>query len=549
MTRWRVAAVVVLALLFAAPLAAPLLELGRGAEESQRGGTPLLVLGNTLALVAGTVAVALPLGTAAAALLYRTDLPGRRALRLAALAALFVPLAVLASAWQAALGGGGFLLSWWPDAAGRPWAQGLGPAIWIHAAAAVPWVVLIVGQTLCWVEPELEEDALQVLPGWHVFWRVTLPRCRAGLAAAALWVALQTAGDASVAELMQLPTFAEQILYEFQRGGPASVSRAIAHAVPVVGLTAVLLLWGLPRLERALPALRSLRVEPRLFRLGPWRWPALAAVLAALLLVAGVPLASLVWKAGLHGTPLTWSADHAAHQVLRRAAQDGLLVGRSVALSALTGGLVALAALVLCWLALDVGWFRRLLLVVVALAWALPGPVVGVGLKELILTLVAEVPFPPLQVALYYGPSPLPVLWAHLLRFLPCAVVVLWPVLRLLPRPLRDSARLDCPRPSGELRYVVWPLAARACGACALVVMALSLGEVSALAVRVETPGWPTFALVLFDRMHYGVANDVAALCLLLLALLAGAAALVVGVPAWFAAALEAEWEHLTLCR
>src|SRR5437660_1641487 len=156
---------------------------------------PLLLLTNTVLLVGGTVAVALPLGSAAAVLLYRTDLPGRRPLRLAVLATLFVPLAVLASAWQAALGGGGWLASWWPNAAGRPWAQGLGPAIWIHAVAALPWVVHIVGQGLCWVEPELEEDALQVLDTPNVLWRVTLPRCRACLAAAALWVALQTAGD------------------------------------------------------------------------------------------------------------------------------------------------------------------------------------------------------------------------------------------------------------------------------------------------------------------------------------------------------------------
>src|SRR4051794_29337612 len=107
-TRWRVTALVLLACVLGAPLAVPGLELLRGA------GRLLLLLGNTLLLVAGTVAVALPLGTAAAVLLYRTDLPGRRALRLLTLAALFVPLAVQASAWQAALGSGGLLGSWWP---------------------------------------------------------------------------------------------------------------------------------------------------------------------------------------------------------------------------------------------------------------------------------------------------------------------------------------------------------------------------------------------------------------------------------------------------
>ncbi len=525
MKRWRGAALVLLALLVGAPLLTPLLEWLRG------GGRTLFLLGNTLLLVAGTLAEALPLGIAAAVLLYRTDLPGRRALRLLVLAALFVPLAVLTTAWQAALGGGGLLGTLWPNATGRPWASGLAPAVWIHGVAALPWVVLIVGQTLCWVEPELEEDAWQVMPGWRVLWRVTLPRCRAGLAAAALWVALQTAGDITVTDLMQVRTFAEEVYLEFWAGGDEALSRGVGQAVPGVVLTAALLLWALPRLERALPPLRSLRAEPRLFRLGRWRWPALAALLAALALLAGVPGASLVWKAGLYGAPPQWSLAYAEDQVLRIAVRDGVLIVQSVGFAAVSGALVSLAALLLCWLALDGGWFRRTLLVVVALAWALPGPVVGAGLKEAIQVLATDTRLPPLRVLLYDGPSPLPVLWAHLLRFLPCAVAVLWPVLRLLPRDLRDSARLDCPRPWGELRYVVWPLAARACAACALVVMALSLGEIGAVAMRVETPGWETFAHVLWDRMHYGQPQDVAGLCLVLLAVLAAAAAGVIAVP------------------
>ena len=49
----------------------------------------------------------------------------------------------------------------------------------------------------------------------------------------------------------------------------------------------------------------------------------------------------------------------------------------------------------------------------------------------------------------------------------------------------------------------------------------LSLGEVGAGA-RVETPGWETFTKLIFDRMHYGVDTNVAALALVLLAVLSG---------------------------
>ena len=45
----------------------------------------------------------------------------------------------------------------------------------------------------------------------------------------------------------------------------------------------------------------------------------------------------------------------------------------------------------------------------------------------------------------------------------------------------------------------------------------LSLGELSA-GKLVSTPGLATYAEELFTQMHYGVTNDLAARCLLLLA-------------------------------
>jgi ABC-type spermidine/putrescine transport system permease subunit II len=48
-------------------------------------------------------------------------------------------------------------------------------------------------------------------------------------------------------------------------------------------------------------------------------------------------------------------------------------------------------------------------------------------------------------------------------------------------------------------------------------VMVLSLGEIAAGKLA-ATPGSLTFAMEVFDRMHYGVSNDLAALCLILLA-------------------------------
>jgi iron(III) transport system permease protein len=520
--RWRLGAVAVLLVLVAAPLAFPLLELLRRptAFAALADGAPDLAV-NTLLLVGGTLALSIPLGVAAAALLYRTDLPLRRSLRFVLLLMLFVPLPVLTSAWQATLGSGGWLpLALWRDAPGRPWASGLAPAVWIHALAALPWVVLIVGLGLRWVEGDLEEDALLAAGPWRVFWRVTLPRSRGVIAAAALWVGLQTAAEIAVTDHMQVRTYAEEVYLEFWRGGSDALARGTAVSLPAVLVLTALVLWALPRLERSIPPLQSALTPPRPFRLGAWRWPNLALVVLGLLLLAGVPLGSLIWKAGTYGYPPAWSAAEAGRHLAAVYRARGETVALSLPFALLAGALTAGAGLLLSWLALEDGWFRRLVFVLAAVLWALPAPVLGGGLKEWVMTLASA---GPLRVALYDGPSPLPVLWAHLLRFLPCALAVLWPVVRLVPRELRDSARVDGASPGQQFRHVVWPLTARATAWTALVLAALSLGEVGA-AMRVETPGWETFAHFLWAQMHYGVQNDVAALCLLLLAGVAVAA-------------------------
>jgi ABC-type spermidine/putrescine transport system permease subunit II len=150
---------------------------------------------------------------------------------------------------------------------------------------------------------------------------------------------------------------------------------------------------------------------------------------------------------------------------------------------------------------------------------------VGLGLKELFITLVLWVPVEPFPTLLYYGPSYVPVVLSHLARFLPCAAAALWPAVRMLPAELRDAARVDGASPAQEFRLVVVPLLRRPVLAVALVVAALALGELPVNRL-VETVGADTFVRVLFDQMHYGATGDVAALCLLMLSLVTGLALL-----------------------
>src|SRR5262249_20356508 len=151
-----------------------------------------------------TLLLAFPPGGGLAVLLYRTDLPGRSAWRAVLGVGLFVPLPLFALAWQATGGGG------W-----RPWTQGLFWASFVHAAAALRWVVWLTGLGLTRVEPELEEDAWTAAPGWRVFWRVSCRRAGPAFGLAAVWVALQAAGEIAVTDMALVRTFAEEVLTQF----------------------------------------------------------------------------------------------------------------------------------------------------------------------------------------------------------------------------------------------------------------------------------------------------------------------------------------------
>jgi iron(III) transport system permease protein len=533
--RWRLTLTAFLLLLIAVPLTAPLAVLASdpSAWHIWAEAPRLLSLArNTFFLLAGTLAVAMPLGIAAAVLLYRTDLPGRPLWRLLTLLTLFVPLPLFTSGWQAALGAGGWLpLPAWsgggsiaPVAVGwTPWGQGIGSAIWIHAVAALPWVILLAGQGLSWVERELEEDARLLMPAWRVLPRVTLPRAGAALAAAALWVSLQTCTEITVTDVMQIRTFAEEVYTQIVGGPDAeeAVARAVAATLPLVLLAAlvvgVLARWW----ERHLPARATLDSPPLLFPLGRWRWPlaVLTATLAGLLLA--LPLASLVWRAGRVGAPPTWSAATTGHYLLRACKPpDGQMLVDSLLLAAGAGVLVAVLALLACWAARGSRWFRTSVLMLMALAWAMPGPLIGLGLKTIIDRLLALTGSAWLAQILYHGPSPLPLLWVDVIRFFPCAVAVMWPMARLLPAELSDAARVDGATPTQELRLVVWPLLSNVFARAALAVGVLSLGELSA-GKLVATPGMPSYATDIFTQMHYGVTNELAARCVLLLLLIA----------------------------
>ena len=478
---------------------------------------PLGLAVETTRLVVATEALALPIGLPLAFLLFRTDVFGRHALIALLAVAAFVPLPLHATAWLGALGN-----------AGRSQAFGAAPllvgwtgAAFVHAAAALPWIVLVAGVGFRTVEPELEEAALLDLPGWRVAFFVTLRRGIGAVAAAVLAVAVLTAGDMTVTDLLQVRTYAEEAYIQYNLGNGPGAAGAVA--LPPLIVLGALVLFGVRALFSADPArLPSPSGRARLWKLGRWRVPVGLTLLAVVGNAAALPLYSLVWRAGrVGGLAAMGRAPHwssAGFEGTLRSAFDeaGGPLLQSVVLAAVGASVAASLAWGLAWASRRPGPWRWITAGAVALALATPGPVAGMAL------VFAYRGWPSV-----YDSSTMNIL-AAVVRTFPYALLVLWPTVRTIAPEYLDAAAVDGLGPWEIVVKVALPLTRPALVAAWGVAFVLALGELPATNL-VTPPGLTPISVVIWGLLHTGVESHLAGVVLVLLLAVTATGALVVG--------------------
>ncbi len=486
-------------------------------------GDRMPLVRNTSLLVLGTLAISLPIGTVLAFLLTRTDLPGRRVFALILGLLLFVPLYLQAAGWLA-----GFGIQGWHTLAygGGPWIEGWRGTIWIHAMAAVPWVTLIVAAGLLFVEPNWRKTALLDTSAAGVLWHVTLPRSAAALGVAALWIAILTAGEMTVTDLFQIRTYAEEIFVQIWTGAGSKSSRSVGRRRCCWSRA-----WR-RRAWRAVPAWPRWCAGPRgaarwCSDCAAWRWPLCGLMSVALLILLGVPLGNLIYKAGLLSTATesgllrTWSLE----KTIRIVATSPWSYADEFRWSLVIGGLAATSAVavgvLLAWLSRRGGVAALLILALMAACLSLPGPLLGLGL----IWALNRPEFP--WLADLYDYSILAPCVALTLRALPLTALVLWHALRSVPEETLEAAMLDGAGWWTRLFLIALPQRRSALMLAWLVAFAISLADLAA-SILVVPPGVMTLPIQIFGKLHYGQEDDVAGICLALIglfALLAAAAA------------------------
>jgi iron(III) transport system permease protein len=478
-----------------------------------------LLLRNTLVLSASACCLALPIGLPVAWLLSRTDAWGRHAVRAVTIAMLFMPLYLQAAGWDAGLGRQGWLPSWsgWPS---RLALAGWPAAIWIHALAAVPWIVLVVSYGLRMVEPELEETALLDLSVAQVAWRVSLRRALPAVAIAALWVFVLSSQEIAVTDLYQIRTYAEEIYTygpAFGLGSLASAESGIAWAGDAAVLLLLLLVSFCVTAYALVPQQQTAPESSRTIALGGGRlWGGIWLLLTTLV-IAGIPCLNLLVQAGItvQRTGDHWLRVWSGGKIvtlLGRALVEfrqecfwSLLIAGIAATSALTAG-------VLC-----AGWLRRALVghvataLIVSLGLAVPGPLIGIGIVKWL-----QLGRLPVLLWLYENSLFAPVV-AQTWRALPIAALICWHALRSVPQEMREAAAIDGATFWGSLWRVELPMRGPALAAAWLAAFTISMGELSATNLTAP-PGVFTLPTRVFGLLHAGVDDVAAAVCLLVMA-------------------------------
>jgi iron(III) transport system permease protein len=420
------------------------------------GATPTLFL-HTIELAAVVTPACGAIGLAAAWLVERTRLPGRRIWQLLLVAPLAVPLFVTSYAWATLSTS---LTGFW-GAAG------------IVTFSYYPIVFLLVSASLRVTDPALEETARSLgLGAWRTFVRVVLPELRPALLGGMLLVVLDTLVEFDAFVALKFQTLSVNIYAQYQLGFSAAGAAALSlfsTLICVVVLLGEYRLRGGANYTRISHGARRGVVRCRLGR-------AMPVVLAGLVLLVavslGIPLGLLV----------RWFAQ--AGRAAGAPAGVGSLwpATLTTVLLGVASGLVAvLLALPVAILAVRRrGTLANLLERSVYLSFALPDLVAAIAIAYGATHVVHFL----------YGTVVLLVL-AEAMLFAPFAVVALRGTIGLIEPSLEESGRALGLGPLRTLWRVTLPLARPGLAAAGVLVFVFVLGDLSTAQVLLP-PGLTT---------------------------------------------------------
>jgi iron(III) transport system permease protein len=463
------------------------------------GARPLLnSLGLALAVAAATAVV----GTGAAWLSVRTDVPGARLWRLLLPLPLVIPSFIGAFTLLAAFAPGGLLDRLLPGAVALPRLGGFWGAFGVLTLLTYPYVLLPVSARLRDLPASLEESARMLRrSGWSTFVHVVLPQVRPAVLAGALLVFLYTISDFGAVQLLRYDTLT-RVIYANRLDQVTATALSLQLAVLAVGV--VVAERALLRTSAVAPAggRRGLRIE-----LGRWRWPATAAVGGLTVFALLAPLSVLVFWSG---RGLVRGSSRAAAVTSDPLALLEPLVNTSLAAVAAAAVAIVLVLPVAYLTARYRGLAAAGSNALVVGGFALPGLVIALALAAFTLG-------GPLWVAPLYQTLPL-LVFAYTVHFGAQALRAAQVAVAAVPSRVGDAARMLGASGLRRVLRVDIPMMLPGLGAGAGLVLLSTMKELPAT-LLLAPPGFTTLATRIWGATEDAFWSDASLASLVLVAL------------------------------
>jgi len=443
---------------------------------------------NSLVLAAGTTCLCLVIGTALALIMHRTDLWGRGIFRNIYVIPMLIPPYVHAIVWTH--------LESFAKQFLHIDIHSLWGVVIVLTLAYFPFVTLTTLSGLKSIDRNLEEASLLCHGRWKTMRGITLPLLTPHIFSGATFVFIFSIIDFGVPDILRVRVYPLEIFIQFSAFFDERAATLLS--LPLVGIT-VLLLVLQKRLmkDRSYVQISAGISNEKESALGWLRGPALGFCLLVFGLSVALPLVVLGTVVGPFSN-------------FSRALTSSLgQIGYSFMLAFSGATFALLLAVCLSYLMKRSRMRMRPLLEFSSyIPLSIPAITLGIGLIKVWNRPVADI---------VYGSSLIIVL-GYVAHFIPFSVITVSSGFKQINPRLEEVAHLNVQHWTRVTWKIVLPLLRPSLITGFFIVFILSLGELG-MTLLIIPPGRETIPIKIYNLMHYGAEQMVAALCLLLVAI------------------------------
>ncbi len=360
-----------------------------------------------------------------------------------------------------------------------------------------PFMVLTTISALKGIDRNMEEAALMNQGKGYTLWKVTLPLAMPNMISGAVLVFVFSIINVSVPDFFRVKVYPLEIFIQFSAFYDDLAAASLS--LPMIGLAYVLIICRHAYLkDKSFVQISAGQNKHIRFELGKYRIPALIFCIFSIGCSVILPVFVLLGVAGPFSTYIE-AAVTSMHQIL----YSLILACLGSALTMILGGLTAYIMVRTADFVSNVLWFC------VFLPLAVPATAFAIGLIGVWNRGVIDV---------VYSSSVI-ILFGYIARFFPFAVIIFLSGLAQIGRNLEEAAVMAGASTMKVLGKIVFPLLKQYVAAVSFIIFILSFAELGTTLLIIP-PGRETIPIKIYNLMHYGADQRVAALCVILVGII-----------------------------